>query len=62
MQVTVSLADARNLYGAESRTRTDDLLITNQRTYQQGENSVQTIALEEDLFRPHLSKDYKQVI
>src|ERR1035437_11043498 len=30
MQVTVSLADARNLYGAESRTRTDDLLITNQ--------------------------------
>src|ERR1035437_5743174 len=34
MQVTVSLADARNLYGAESRTRTDDLLITNQLLYQ----------------------------
>src|ERR1039458_10741467 len=34
MQVTVFLADARNLYGAESRTRTDDLLITNQLLYQ----------------------------
>jgi hypothetical protein len=34
MQVPVSLANARNLYGAESRTRTDDLLITNQLLYQ----------------------------